>query len=233
MSPKNALPVVAPVARSFLFVAVGLIFAYASGLTLEQGAAYWPVLCILVNLVTIAGLFAISAGERKPFRALIVPEARKWKATEILLICFLMILVGMGGMLACSFALYGGLPEFLAQPLPLPWALASLVLLPITIVFSELPLYYGYAYSRLTGIAQRPWLASAYVIFWYALQHSFFPLLLDGRYMLFRFVSFLPLMILILILYRRTKNLVPLMVGHGIMDLGTGIQILIVSVNAL
>jgi hypothetical protein len=67
MSPKDALPVVAPAVRSFLFVAAGLIFAYAGGLTLEQGAAYWPVLCILVNLVTIAGLFAISAGEKNPF----------------------------------------------------------------------------------------------------------------------------------------------------------------------
>lgn len=232
MGMKAALPIVAPAARSFLFIAAGVLFAAVTGRDLEEGAAWWPVLCILVNLITIAGLFALCTFEKKPFRALISPEGKTWKARELLGTSLGMILVGMGGMLACSFALYGGLPEFLVQPLPLPWAIVSLVLLPLTIVFAELPLYFGYAYSRLAETGRRPWLAAAYVILWYALQHSFFPLLPDGRYMLFRFLAFLPLMILILVLYRRKGSLVPLMVGHGILDLGTGIQILIVALAA-
>jgi hypothetical protein len=232
MRMKDALPIVFPAMRSFLFIAAGLLFAACGGKTLEQGAAYWPVLCIFVNLVTIASLFAISSWEKKPFRDLIAAQPKRWKASEILRISILMILVGMGGMLACSFALYGGMPEFLIQPLPLPWAIVSLVFLPLTIVFAELPLYFGYAYNRLTELTRWPWIAGVYVIFWYALQHSFFPLILEERYMMFRFLAFLPLMILILILYRRNRSLVPLMVGHGIMDLGTGIQILIVSLSA-
>jgi len=232
MKSKALLPVIVPAARSFLFVGAGLLFASAAGLTLEQGAAYWPVICVLMNLLSIGGLSAVCAVEKKPFRQLIASEKNTSKASEIFWISLLMILVRIGGMLACSFVIYRRLPEFLVQPLPLPWALANLVLLPLTIVFAELPLYFGYSYTRLADLTGKPWLSGAYVVFWYALQHSFFPLLLDPRYLLFRFLAFLPLMILILVIYRRTKNLVPLMVGHGIMDLGTVIQILIVSLAA-
>jgi hypothetical protein len=232
MKPKALIPIAVPAARSLLFVGIGLTFAAAGGLTLEEGAVYWPILCVLVNIITIAGLSAICAIENKKFRQLISPDRQPARASDILKTSLLMILVGIGGMLACSFLIYGGMPEFLIQPLPLPWAIASLVFLPITIVFAELPLYFGYAYSRLVEMTHKPWRAGAYVIFWYALQHSFFPLLPDPRYMLFRFLAFLPLMVLILIRYRRNNNLVPLMVGHGVLDIGTGIQILIVSLAA-
>ena len=229
MKSKELLPLAVPAVRSFLFVAAGLGFATVSGLTLAQGAAYWPVLCVLVNLVTVAGLQVLCAGEKQTFRQLINPERQKTKPSQVLKLSLLMMLVGIGGMLGCSWVFYGGLPEFLAQSLPLPWAIVSLILLPLTIVFAELPLYYGYAYRKLSEEGRNPWFAGIYVIFWYGLQHSFFPLLPDPKYMLFRFLAFMPLMIVILLMYRRSRNLVPLMVGHGIMDLGTGIQILIVS----
>jgi hypothetical protein len=38
-------------------------------------------------------------------------------------------------------------------------------------------------------------------------------------------------MIVIGILYNRRRNLIPLMIGHGILDLATSIQILIVSIS--
>lgn len=221
-----------PMTRSVLFIGAGAAFAAFGGMTLEQGAAYWPVLCVLVNVITLFGLLGVCAVEKKTFRQLISPKQQKTKAVDVVVISLTMILVGIGGMVACSLLIYGGMPEFLIQPLPLPWAVASLILLPLTIVFAELPLYFGYACNRLVELDFKPWHAGAYVIFWYALQHSFFPLLPDPKYMLFRFMAFLPLMILIFVLYRRNNNLVPLMVGHGIMDLGTGIQILVISLAA-
>ncbi|NMC55902.1 MAG: hypothetical protein GYA50_01595 [Eubacteriaceae bacterium] len=48
--------------------------------------------------------------------------------------------------------------------------------------------------------------------------------------MLFRFLSFLPLLLILGIIYNKNRKLQPLMIGHGVMDLATGTQILILSI---
>lgn len=68
-------------------------------------------------------------------------------------------------------------------------------------------------------------------MFFYALQHSFIPLLFDWKHILFRFLSFLPLMSVLGIIYYKMRKLQPLMIGHAILDLATGIQILMTSMS--
>jgi len=105
-----------------------------------------------------------------------------------------------------------------------------MILLPVTIVFAELPLYYGYSFNRIEENTGNKFLAMIYIIFFYALQHSFIPLLFEWEYILFRFLSFLPLMIVLGIIHNKKRALTPLMIGHAFLDLATGIQILIFSV---
>jgi len=95
-----------------------------------------------------------------------------------------------------------------------------------------MPLYFGYSFNRLKTLTGSPVFSIAYVIFFYALQHSFMPVIWDLKYILFRFLSFLPLMIVLGIIYSRKRLLPEMMIGHGVMDLGTGIQILISSIMA-
>jgi len=73
-------------------------------------------------------------------------------------------------------------------------------------------------------------LAIMYTVFFYAVQHSFIPLLWDYKYMLFRFLSFLPLMLFLGIQYHKKNNLEQMMIGHGVMDLSTGMQVLLMSI---
>jgi hypothetical protein len=141
-----------------------------------------------------------------------------------------MLLIGVGGMLGFSLLFYRGLPEFLIQPIPIWIAVVNLFLLPVSIVFAELPLYFGYSLKRIKENTSNSTLAMIYVVFFYALQHSFIPLIWDLKYMIFRFLSFLPLLIFISIKYYKKNNLKQIMIGHGVMDFSTGLQVLLMSI---
>jgi len=54
--------------------------------------------------------------------------------------------------------------------------------------------------------------------FGWALQHCFLPFSLDGRQLLFRFLIFLPLVIVMPILYLRVRRLLPFVIAHWGMD---------------
>ncbi len=69
------------------------------------------------------------------------------------------------------------------------------------------------------------------LVFFYALQHSFMPMLWEWRHILFRFLSFIPLMLVLGIWYYKKRRLAPLMIGHAVLDIATRVQILMVSVS--
>jgi hypothetical protein len=92
-----------------------------------------------------------------------------------------------------------------------------------------MPLYFGYSLNKIEQITNNKALAICYPMFFYSLHHSFIPLLFDFKYMLFRFLSFLPLMMILSIIYYKKKQLTPLMIGHAVLDLATAVQILIIS----
>ena len=65
--------------------------------------------------------------------------------------------------------------------------------------------------------------------FFFALQHSFIPTLFDIRYIIYRFLCFLPLTIIICRHYQKHRNPLPIMIGHAVIDLATAGQILATS----
>lgn len=201
-----------------------------TGLTLSEASVWWSPLCILMNLVTIGVLFWVCRMGGISYRSLIAGKSEKIKLKTAVLITIVMSVLGVGGMILFSMIFYGGPPEMLSQPLPVWIAVLNLILLPVTIVFAEMPLYFGYSFNRLKKITGNPAFSIGYVVFFYAIQHSFMPVLWDEKYILFRFLSFLPLMIVLGIIYNKRRKLPEMMIGHGVMDLATGIQILIASI---
>lgn len=65
--------------------------------------------------------------------------------------------------------------------------------------------------------------------FFFALQHSFIPTLFDARYIIYRFLSFLPLTVILCYHYYKYRNPLPIMAGHAVIDLATAVQILATS----
>jgi len=122
-----------------------------------------------------------------------------------------------------SWLVYGGL-----QPLAFPGLDTGRVLPLWAIVYTfgiwlliwsptEEVTYQGYVLPRIEVLSQR-WIAVSIVSFWWALQHVFLPFILDWKYVAWRFLAFLPSMIVLTLLYLRIRRLPPFFVAHWSMD---------------
>ena len=110
-------------------------------------------------------------------------------------------------------------------PIPKALAIINVLLLPITTAFAEDGLYFGVG---VNGIKNQKAAIMIPALF-FALQHCFIPTLFDAKYIIYRFISFLPCAIILCIYYQKKKNPVPIMVGHGLIDVATVMQILATS----
>jgi hypothetical protein len=228
---KMMRPFILPLFRSALFIISGLIFAAVTRQSLGQVSRWWSIICTLCNIITIALLMIVCRREGTTYKKLIGYENGGDGVKSTLLIVAIMLVLGMGGMWGFGFMIYGYVPVTMVQPIPVWLAAINTLLLPLTIVFAEMPLYFGYALNGIEKATGNQVLAIAYPMFFYALQHSFIPLLYDWKHILFRFLSFLPLMIVLGVIYYRKRKLSQLMIGHAVLDLATGAQILMTSVS--
>lgn len=227
---RKFLPFLLPLFRSVIFIFGGLSFIHIFNLTYEEAFMWWTPLCSLYNIITIWVFIYVMKIEKTSYKELIRHQKGQILKLKTLLFLILMMTIGGAGMIGLSFLFYQSLPEFLVQPIPLYLALINLVIFPITIVFAEMPLYFGYALKKIHHQTQKPVIAITYTVFFYALQHSFIPLLFDVKYIIYRFLSFLPLALFLSIRYLKKNDLSTMMIGHGVMDLSTAIQILLVSI---
>jgi uncharacterized protein len=127
-----------------------------------------------------------------------------------------------GGMLA-QLITYGHLnvvfPEFTyIRTLPL-WAIlySRILWWPLWAATEEMT-YNGYALPRLIALTKSPWLSVVIVSFFFSIQHSFL-MLADFQFGLYMFLTFVPLTIVMELLYLRIRRLPPLIVAHWLMDL--------------
>ena len=131
-----------------------------------------------------------------------------------------------------SVLVYGSL-----QPPAYPGLLLGRVLPTWAVIYSlvsivlwsptEETTYQGYVLPRLEVLTGRPWAAVLLVGFWWAVQHCFVPLILDWRYVVWRFLGFLPGVILLMVAYRRIRRLSPLIVAHWPMDIAAVLMTLV------
>lgn len=129
-----------------------------------------------------------------------------------------------GGMLS-QLITYGHLnvefPEFTYfRTLPL-WALlySRILWWPLWSLTEEMT-YNGYALPRLNAMTKSPWLSVAIVSFFFSIQHSFLSLA-GFQYGLYSFLLFIPLTIILEVIYLRVRRLPPLIIGHWLMDLSS------------
>jgi hypothetical protein len=84
---------------------------------------------------------------------------------------------------------------------------------------TEQAIYQAYCAARLKALSGKTWVTVMVVGFWWAFEHSLFPLVPDWRLMLFRFLQFLPLIVIIQLIYLRTRDLPCLIFMQWPMDL--------------
>ena len=140
------------------------------------------------------------------------------------------LVIGTGVMYLAGYLCYGVLPYSLPMmiaPIPLVLAIINFLPLPITTALAEDGLYLGCGVNHI----ENKMVAIVIPAFFYALQHCFIPTLFDGKYIIYRFLSFLPLTIILCWYYYKKRNPIPVMIGHALIDMMTVSWVLATSIN--
>lgn len=223
---KKFLPALMPL-RSIIFIAVFIVISMIAGKGLSDISNTWSVVASTVNIITVAALILLTKNVGG-LKKLINYEKGKTTPKQVVGMSVLIICLGMGGMYLAGFLCYGIIPyapPMMIAPIPVPLAVINLILLPVSTALAENSIYLGCGVNTI----KNRYLSVILPAFFFAVQHSFIPTLPDVRYMIYRFLSFLPLTILLCIIYRKNRNPLPIMIGHAVIDLLTAGQILATS----
>jgi len=206
---------------------VAAVFALRGHPTPWNAAApWWTVYANLVDIGCLVLLVMYTRREGIRLRDLVGRLRLRWGRDLFLgLACFAcgIAFFGWGGAQATRLVLgttnpdvYPGL--LMARVLP-GWAIVYSLFFWVVWSPTEEMTYQGFALPRLEALCGRTWLAVSIVAFWWALQHSFIPFIVDWQYVIWRFCFFLPGVLAFLLLYVRLRRLPPLILAHWGMDI--------------
>ena len=214
--------------RSIIFPLIFLVGAGLVNERIEEISNWWSVADTIVNLLTIAMLIFAARSTGQTFAELIGYKKGQTKVHQVVIVSVVILVLGMGGMFLAGFLCYGVIPyaaPMIIAPIPVVLAAVNIPLLPITTAFAEDGLYLGCGVNNI----KNKYAAVLVPALFYALQHSFIPTLFDVRYILYRFLSFLPLTVILCAYYYKKRDPVPIIIGHTIIDVATVAQIMATS----
>lgn len=211
---------------------VFVIGAAITGKNVKDISNWWSIVASAVNIVTILIIVLAAKKSGRTYREQLNLKKGLDTPKRTIILVILFCTVGMSGMYISGLICYGSvMPKVtlnVAAPMPLALAIINLIALPATIAFAEDGLYLGLGVNSIKNKY-----AAIYIpAFFYALQHCFIPTIFDAKYMLYRFLMFLPLTVICCRNYQKNKNPLPIMIAHTILDFATGMLILITSSSA-
>ena len=222
---KYLLPI-----RSIMFILIFVIGSLIVNKNISDISNWWSIVATIVNIITILLLLLILKKMNISYSKLINYEKGKTKIKEIVIMCVITLSLSSIGMYLSGFICYGKLPYFapmMATPIPFFLAIINFIALPLTVPFAEDALYLGCGVNSF----RNKYMAIIIPAFFYALQHSFIPLLFDFKFILYRFLSFFPLTIVFCLFYYKKRNPVPMMIGHVVVEIASVVLILVTSIN--
>ena len=234
-------PVIMLLSRTFLFFVFGFVILlildlFKTSQPTTEVTRWWTYQVISTNVVCFLVLIWLSSKESMRIFDLIGFERRLFKK-DMLLVLALLIPSGIIGYFSVYLAgvlLYGNTPPtFMFQSLPIWAALFSVIAFPLTNALLESTTYFGYSFQRIAVLSGNKWLALALASSFLALQHISIPLHLDLKYLLWRFLSFLPFAFFAGWIYLKIRRLLPIMVLHYLADLPLAIVTMVMSINSL
>ena len=226
---ENRLPYLLPI-RSIIFFLVFVIGSLISRKEPGEISKWWTIVATVVNLFTIVVLVLAAKKNGMTYWELISYKKGNTKISQIVLVSVIVLVMGTCGMYLAGFLCYGVLPylsPMMIAPIPMVLAIINFLPLPITTALAEDGLYLGCGVNHI----ENKMIAIIIPAFFYALQHCFIPTLFDAKYILYRFLSFLPLTIILCWYYYKKRNPVPVMIGHALIDMMTVSWVLATSIN--
>ncbi len=216
---RDKLPYLLPI-RSVIFVLVFVLGSEITGKELSEISNWWTIIATIVNALTIILLVRISEKNGITYWDLINCKKGASSVKQIVSISIIILVAGTGCMYLAGFICYGVIPyapPMMIAPVTRIPAIVNFFLLPVSTALAEDGLYLGCG----VNVIENKWTGIITPAFFYALQHCFIPTLFDGKYILYRFLSFLPLTIILCWYYQKKRNPIPIMVGHAIIDMMT------------
>ena len=226
---KSKLVLLLPI-RSLTFISIFLIMMGITDKELQNLTNTWSIVCSIVNILLICLFIIITRIKKISYLELVEYNKGNTKIKDVIIISIIVLLLGMGGMYLAGLIVYQKFPYMAVEmvaPLPLWLAIINFFILPISTAIAEDTLYLGIGVNNINN----KYLKVIIPGFFFALQHSFIPFLFDYKFIIYRFLSFLPLTMLLAYIYYKKKNIIPIMIAHAIIDLFTVVWILITSIN--
>ena len=222
---KYLLPI-----RSILFLAIFLIGIQITNQNLPDISNWWSIVATVVNITTIIILFLLAKKHNSSYAKLINYKKGKTTKKQATIMALIILFVCTWGMYIAGLICHGKFPysaPMMIAPIPAALAIINLILLPATVSFAEDGLYLGCGVNQI----KNKYAAIIVPAFFFALQHCFIPTLLDTKYIIYRFLSFLPLTIILCWHYQKHRNPVPLMIGHELIEIASVVMILMTSLS--
>lgn len=214
--------------RCIVFVIMFIVISILSKQELENISNWWSIIASIVNIIIICILVFLTRKNKSTYWKLINYKKGKTSIKQIISISILILIIGMAGMYLAGYICYGVIPyaaPMLIAPIPVFLAIINVLILPITTALAEEGIYLGCGVNQI----ENKFLAIVIPGFFFALQHCFIPTLFDIKYIIYRFLSFLPLTLVLCWYYYNKRNPLPIIIGHTIIDVATVIQILATS----
>lgn len=207
--------------RTILFILIFFLISLITKIDIQEISKYWTLVVIVCNFITIFVLYKFCKKNNINYLKLI--DYKKSKIKNIVIIGLLITLIGILGSYLSGFIFYKTIPytpDIMIQPLPIIIVIFDLIFLPITSTFAEEGIYLGVGINKLKLLYP--------TILFYLLQHCFFPMILDIKYMIYRFVAFIPAIIFMCLYYKKKKEIMPIMFGHFVINFVTILQYLVI-----
>ena len=217
-----------PARLVFAFLTFGLVTLIAAvsgaGHPLTAAASWWMVSGTLIDLGCLVALLLLVRREGIGLVDLLGLSNRPvWRELLLGLVLVLALIPALAIDQVLTFLFYGGKlpPQVALVDLPLWATLYSVILWPVIWGLTEQMTYIGYLFPRLEVLTRRTIFAAAIVVIVWSLQHLALPFVPEGRYMIYRTVTVVPIAITAVILYLFVlrRRLLPLVVVHWFANL--------------
>jgi hypothetical protein len=230
-------PLLLVVARSVLWLTLQSLLALVFLVLhrphpMQAAGQWWPMYANLGDLGCLIGLKYYTKKEGIRLRDLIGPIRLRWGYDLFFGLGILIVAYpcAMAGSYLAQVLVYGSLAKtpvaFILQAHALPlWATVySLSVWWVIQSATEEMTYQGYVLPRLEALTGRTWIAFSIVLFWWSAQHCMFPFIPDWRFVVYRSLMMVPILVLCMAIYLRIRRLSPLIIAHWPMDLGVAIM---------
>lgn len=214
--------------RCIIFPLIFIVGACITKKDIDDISNWWSIAASAVNILLILLFTVLTKRNNSSYWELINFRKGQTRAKQIVLISLMILLVGMSGMYIAGAVCYGVIPyapPMIIAPIPVVLAVLNVLILPVSTAFAEDGLYLGCGVNQI----KNKYAAIFIPAFFFALQHSFIPTLFDFKFIIYRFLSFLPLTIILCWYYYKKRDPLPILIGHAIIDVATAMQILATS----